>query len=311
MFKVTEAAKTVDDAVVSKMSPAEKLYHPALTMSQRFGEGVTGRRLWDAALQAYHVMTIQKQDWFDENGEPTLVSDPLNLREHEAVEQRYMAGLCQHSLMQDCRGPPLARLSAGGTRPLRLIGFATLARAFYRFHALKPENPMLQYALEIGLQNITVISDRTPDVVVAWFRDAHNSWNAGVATTIVQKIGQVEAVEAEWKVHCSAQGITSRNCPGGYESHYWRWLQKAHPKKFRTYNEFENIKVLFHKLNSKKWFDCFSQFMGKHCDYLNDGFDQEVLAANLRTWITLLMSSKIDDTLMEVFFLEGLRCMPE
>ena len=81
-------------------------------------------------------------------------------------------------------------------------------------------------------------------------------------------------------------------------------------KKYRTFNEYDHCKVLYHRMVQRGWMDVFSIFMGSNADYLDPAFDAEVVLSNLHTFVgglDLNVSKTIDADFLKLVFVEGIK----
>ncbi|CAK0894980.1 unnamed protein product, partial [Prorocentrum cordatum] len=149
--------------------------------------------------------------WFDGNGRRNFVRHKLNDRESQATLEKQVENIFKFGVCEEARGVPMATLSAGDSPPYNLFTFGHLSTAFYLALERNPNNTNVKAAFRKGLSRVIVFQFSTPDDVVSWVKTFMNyTFGQQQVIQIVEILECVFKMQAEWRAHCFANGITSR-----------------------------------------------------------------------------------------------------
>jgi len=156
--------------------------------------------------------------FFDSAGTVLLERHPINDRVQDAIVEHYAAGILSEGLGQNLRGQPHAMRQPNSNK-YWLISNAMLTEAVYLAAARCRSkgdivNRQLAQTLADGLQNCKMYRTETPDDVVAWIRDRHNSKHYGSKVSLIEFLKSAVIVEAQFLNHAREKGWTARDGDG-------------------------------------------------------------------------------------------------
>lgn len=112
--------------------------------------------------------------------------------------------------------------SAGSTLPAQAITFNHSSEAMYRAIEREPNSPYVQRSLASGLENIRMLSHKTPQSVREVLCSTHNSYHDGTGETWMSLLDVAEDVMLQWEHKANTAGITTRNAQ--YDSFLERFV---------------------------------------------------------------------------------------
>lgn len=312
------------DDVLGKVNAKLYTYTEHMTIFQRFPDvpAPGGIRMVNRLLKYYQKQTTEIPQmvnnvipWFDKaTGAPNFRPHPLNVRQHDTVLDEYEESILEHGIAQDCRGRLFATMSMHPVPgkvgqfmesfPLELVTWGTLARAFYSVVQRHPSHPNVVESLAAGLDNIVVLSGRTPRDVVEFLRDFHNSFHHGASDSFIKVIQDTRIIQASWQAHCSL------NNPSGHGLK--EWLDRNHPQKYKSLNLYENARLIGAKLMSMSCFDDFITLFGQVVRFRDRSLSTEDVLSNLYTLCMLVekyQATLSNDDAAKMYVYEGAKLM--
>ncbi|CAJ1394904.1 unnamed protein product [Effrenium voratum] len=236
----------------------------AQSIEELFGEECVGALRIERIFEIFGEPKNEYVDipWFDEDGKPNLIADPLNRPLQLSTVAEYEQRLFASGLADDCAGLPWLRWGKGAKArnyPLLCLSYNHRRQAFYNAYSRDPQHPMVQQALQHGLRRARVLGKDTPNFVVEWLCSEHNRHHQGSGETVCGLLGESLKVEASWKKRCALEGITARN--PNYQKLYDAFV-RTHSEAFKeTVTAFGDAKSLAHTL---EFYDVYSEFQDWH-----------------------------------------------
>ncbi len=252
--------------------------------------------------------------FFGEDGQALLIGCSINERKHDGVVEQYVRSILTLGLSGGVRGSPWALLSKGNKPPYKMITFRTLSKAFYLAHARAPDNKQVQASLESGIPGAVLLHWLTPEDVIVWLRDWHNSFHAGSKFSFLEALDLISTYEATYQAQLVAN-VTPKNGRGDHSARQlqWTWIQDhersqngddfasraadtgdvdhqqgAAPARIPSMKFYESGRSINKFLRRKNVAQTFHEMMGCMVDFRDGRLQNDVIISNLNYFISCL-----------------------
>ena len=158
--------------------------------------GLAGKDLQDFCKRVYILPNQpQRLPYFcPDTGARVALRHPLNQRPHSQVVEDYVGTIVKYGLFQE------ARSTAWGVTPTHgnvntkydkwLMGAGTTTDAVCLAHQRHSHNANVIGTIKEGL-SFTEWNNKTPDSVLIFFKELHNSFHGGASTSFIELINSI------------------------------------------------------------------------------------------------------------------------
>eukprot|EP00969_Alexandrium_andersonii_P259015 11452528-Alexandrium_andersonii.AAC.1 len=167
--------------------PLDAMFRPMPSIQKRY-PGLEGKVLLDKIVRTYGVHNDITLPFFDKHEHRALFRHPRNQRLQTLVETNYKNSILDKGIMQGVRGTAWCTYSKGRTLPYLMVTYGTLSSAFYRAHTEQPYNANVVSTLNSGIAHAIVFHEDTPDDVLDFLKEEHNSYHTGAHTSFLETL---------------------------------------------------------------------------------------------------------------------------
>lgn len=138
--------------------------------------------------------------------------------------------------------------SSAGALPALAITYNHRSEAMYRAIEKEPRNPYVARALSTGLENVRMLSSKTPTSVREILCNLHNAYHDGTGETWFSLLDVAEDLMLQWEQKSSHSGLNTRNSQ--YDSLLEKFIFKERQAQSVSWNESMNYFKVTSVLNN-------------------------------------------------------------
>ena len=164
--------------------------------------------------------------------------------------------------------------SAARSYPYLAITWGSRGAAVYKAVQIDAKNPYVAQTLENGVQDATLLHERTPSKALRWLRDYSNQFHMGSSSSFIDKMQECVTIQDDWGVAKKDNGWTSRLLGGTqeYDKKFRSWFEETN-SEFGEWELFSNTKSLTNTLVRFDLLDSVGDFCAEYVDFLRSGFE--------------------------------------
>ena len=223
----------------------EDLFSEEKSLTDLFGPW-TGAIMQQKILSAYRVGDGNVTFPFFAPGTttPTFKRHLLNQRRQQSVNFQYVKGVLMKGIIPGVASEPwLVHSSAVRSYPYLAITWGSRGAAVYKAVQIDAKNPYVAQTLENGVQDATLLHERTPSKALRWLRDYSNQFHMGSSSSFIDKMQECVTIQDDWGVAKKDNGWTARLLGGTqeYDKKFRSWFEE-------TSSEFGEWELLQHQV---------------------------------------------------------------
>ena len=185
-------------------------FDPNLSISQIFGDHMTGSALLDSIFNTYQVGEKVRLKFFLDNNTPDNDSCPFssrqqgiarhsqNQRKHAGIKRAYIKSCQARGIVPGVRGEcwvsePLPDQFGRKSGPFLALSFGSLTEAFFASLQIDPTNELLLRTLQRGME-ARIFTHKMPESVVKYLVKLHNRFHFGAGVSFIELMQTVPDV---------------------------------------------------------------------------------------------------------------------